>query len=305
MGTPDFAVPCLEALFRRGDDVCAVFTQPDKPKGRGYQLAPPPVKVLALEHGVPVYQPQTLRDGEAERQLRALSPDIAVVVAYGKVLPKELLSIPRHGCINIHASLLPKYRGAGPIQWSVINGESETGVTSMRIGEGLDTGDMLLKLETPIGPDETAGQLHDRLCLIGARCLEETLSQLEAGRLTAVAQDEALATYAPVLTKELGLLDFTKPAVELHNLIRGLSPWPVAHTRHAGRLLKIYAARVAARQGLAPGELLWEEKRLYCGCAQGALELLEVQPEGARRMPAADFVNGRRVQSGELLGAQE
>lgn len=302
MGTPDFAVPCLRTLLERGDFISAVFTQPDKPKGRGYQLAPPPVKVLAQESGVPVYQPHTLRDGEAERIWRELAPDIAVVVAYGKLLPKELLSIPRHGCINIHASLLPKYRGAGPIQWSVIDGEAETGVTSMFIGEGLDTGDMLLKKVTPIGPDETAGELHDRLCLLGAQCLCETLALIEAGKAMPQPQEEALATYAPVLTKELGRLNFTKPAQTLHHLICGLSPWPVAHTLYGGKLLKIYRACVDAEKPLAPGALLCEKSRLFCGCGIGALELLEVQPEGAKRMAAADFINGRRVQSGERLG---
>lgn len=298
MGTPDFAVPCLKRLIDLGEEVVGVFTQPDKPKGRGYQTAPPPVKELALRCGLPVYQPAKMRDGEALAVLQELRPDLIVVVAYGKILPKEILDLPPLGCINVHGSLLPRYRGAGPIQWSVINGEAVTGVTTMYMDVGMDTGDMILKAETPIGEEETAGELFDRLCLIGADCLADTLALLKAGKAPRTPQDEAQATYAPMLTRELARLDFARPARELHNLVRGTSPWPTAHTAFRGKLLKVHRARVAEGFSGEPGVIL-DGKRLIVGCGEGALELLEVQQEGAKRMSAADFMNGKRVSAGE------
>ena len=230
MGTPDFAVPCLQSLLDAGHEVCAVFTQPDKPKGRGYAMTPPPVKVLALAHNLPVYQPTTLRTQEAAQQIREMQPECIVVVAYGKILPKEILEIPPYGCINVHASLLPKYRGAAPIQWSVLNGDAETGVTTMYMAEGLDTGDMLLKARTAIGPEETAGELHDRLAKMGAELIVETLRAVAEGTIQRIPQGDAETCYASMLTKELGKIDWNRPARELHNLVRGLSPWPVAET---------------------------------------------------------------------------
>lgn len=301
MGTPEFAVPSLEQLVQDGHQVAGVFTQPDKPKGRGYKLMAPPVKEKAQEYGIPVYQPEKMRDGEALKLLRALAPELIVVVAYGRILPKEILQLPPKGCINVHGSLLPKYRGAGPIQWSVINGEAVTGVTTMYMAEGLDTGDMLLKEETPIGENETYGQLHDRLAVIGANCLCNTIAALEQGKLEAIPQDEALSSCAPMLNKEMARLDFTKPAQELHNLIRGLSPWPVACTAIDGTLLKVHRAVLAPQYSGQPGQLL-DEKRFIVACGQGALEFLEVQAAGSKRMPAGDFLRGKKLPRGKQLG---
>lgn len=301
MGTPDFAVPCLQKLIDMGQTIAGVFTQPDKPKGRGYQLAPPPVKELALRHGLPVYQPAKMRDGEALGIIRELAPDLIVVVAYGKMLPKDILDAPKLGCVNVHGSLLPKYRGAGPIQWSVIEGEAVTGVTTMYMGEGMDTGDMILKEEIPIGEEETAGELYDRLCVLGAECLEKTVRLFESGEpVPREVQDDTLATHAPMLDKDIAKLDFTKSAAALHNLIRGINPWPIAHTVFRGKLLKVYRARAVQGSG-APGEII-DGHRMLVACGEGALELLEVQAEGAKRIAAADFMNGKRVQTGELLG---
>lgn len=300
MGTPEFAVPSLQALLDEGYDVAAVFTQPDKPKGRGYQLAAPPVKVLAQECGIPVYQPVKMRDGTVAAQLRELAPDLIVVVAYGRILPKEILEIPPMGCINVHGSLLPKYRGAGPIQWAVINGETETGVTTMYMGEGLDTGDMLLKEVMPIGPAETSDELHDRMMVVGASCLKETVKGLLAGALTPVPQKDEDATFAPLLDKKLARLDFTQSAQTLHNLVRGLYSWPMATTMLDGKLLKIHRAQVAEGYQGEPGMVLADD-RFIVGCGQGALELLEVQLAGAKRMPAAEFMRGRRINIGSRV----
>lgn len=298
MGTPEFAESSLAALLSSRHQVVGVFTQPDKPKGRGYKLVPPPVKELAMAHSIPVYQPQKMRDGEALSILQELQPDLIAVVAYGKILPKEILELPKYGCINVHGSLLPKYRGAGPIQWSVINGEPVTGVTTMYMGEGLDTGDMILKKETPIGENETYGELHDRLKEIGAQALLETLDLIEEGKAPRVKQDDSLSSYAPMLDKKIAKLDFTKPAAELHNLIRGLSPWPVAHTTCNGKLLKVHRAILHDRDGSSgggnkPGAVI-DRKKLIVACGQGSLELLEVQLEGGKRMSGEDFLRGRK-----------
>ena len=301
MGTPEFAVPCLQMLLQEDYDVAAVFTQPDKPKGRGYKLTPPPVKVVAAEKGVPVYQPSSLKNNlEIRDVLIGMEPDVIVVVAYGKILPKEILEIPRHGCVNVHASLLPKYRGAGPIQWSVINGEKWAGVTTMYMAEGLDTGDMILSCETPIGPDETAGELHDRLSVIGAQCLKETLSLIGRGTAPRQKQDDSLSSYAPMLNKEMAEIDFHKPAGTVHNLIRGLSPWPVAYTKLDGKLLKIYRSRILEDHNGLPGEIL-DDRRFIVACQNGAIEFLEVQLEGSKRMRTEDFLRGKQIQKGEIL----
>lgn len=304
MGTPEFAVPCLKALIGTKHTVSGVFTQPDKPKGRGYTLTPPPVKAAALEAEIPVYQPVKMRDGEALGILRTLAPDLIVVTAYGKILPKEILELPRFGCINIHASLLPRYRGAAPIQWSVLHGEPVTGVTSMQMAQGLDTGDMLLKKETPIGENETAGELHDRLSVIGAEVLLETLDALEAGTLVPQKQDDARSTYASMLTKDLCPMDWSRPAQELHNQVRGLSPWPVALTTLNGRRLKVHRTKLTGLQKSGvPGEVASSEP-LTVVCGDGAcLELVEVQAEGKKRMKAEDFLRGCPVKAGTVLGA--
>ena len=295
MGTPDFAAVSLQRLLDAHFDVVGVFTQPDKPKNRGMKLQPSPVKEIALANGLPVFQPEKMRDGTALAALQSLQPDILVVVAYGRILPDELLAAAPYGAINVHGSLLPKYRGAGPIQWSVIDGEPVTGVTTMYMAEGMDTGDMILKKETPIGENETYGELHDRLAVIGAKALTETIDLIEQGKAPRQPQDDALASYAPMLDKKIAKLDFERPAVELHNLIRGLSPWPVAHTTFGGKLLKVHRAVLADGFHGQPGQLL-DSKRLIVGCSQGALELLEVQMEGGKRMKGEDFLRGRKAE---------
>ena len=300
MGTPDFAVPSLRRLVDDGHEVVGVFTQPDKPKGRGYRLLPPPVKALALERGLPVFQPSKLRNGEAFQILQGLSPELIVVVAYGKILPKELLDLPPFGCVNVHGSLLPRWRGAAPIQWSVLSGDAEGGVTAMYMAEGLDTGDVILRRATPIGPEETSDELYARLSLLGAEALSETVGLIAAGRAPRTPQGEAGACYAPMLTKELAKIDFTKPAAEVVNLVRGMNSWPVAHTLLDGKLLKVYRARPAAGSG-APGTVL-EDGRLVVACGAGAVEFLELQAEGKKRMAAADYLRGRPVKRGTRLG---
>ena len=297
MGTPDFAVPCLARLLADGHRLPAVFSQPDKPRGRGYTLTPPSVKQLALEHAIPVYQPAGLRDGQALSILRELAPDLIVVVAYGKILPPAILELPALGCVNVHASLLPELRGAAPIQWSVINGDTRTGITTMFMAEGLDTGDIILQRETSIGPEETAGELFDRLSLLGAQCLAETLPLLSGGQAPRMPQDDTRATYAPMIDKSVCAIDFTKSAQAICNLVRGLNPAPCAHTHLEGRLLKIHKARpVDACSGEA-GALL-DTKRLIVGCGDGAVELLTVQPEGKRAMDGAAFACGRKLVGG-------
>lgn len=302
MGTPDFAVPCLQALLDSGEEIVGVYTQPDKPKGRGHKVLPPPVKELALQHEIPVFQPVTLRKEEAQQEFAALKPDLAVVVAYGKILPKELLEIPPFGCINVHASLLPKYRGAGPIQWSVLNGEEKTGVTTQYMAEGIDTGDMILKSETAIGENETASELHDRLSVMGAELLLETLKQVKAGTAPREKQDDALATHAPMLTKELCQLDFSQNAQLIHNRIRGLSTWPCAVTTVLGKRLKIYRSEIARGYKGKPGEVLCD-KTFVVGCGEDtAVRFAEVQFEGSKRMKSEDFLRGKPVPKGTVCG---
>ena len=300
MGTPDFAVPCLQKLLDAGYPVTGVFTQPDKPKGRGYKLVPPPVKELAMAHDIPVFQPASLRNDEAYELLKSCAPDLIVVVAYGKILPKRVLELPQYGCINVHASLLPRYRGAGPIQWAILNGESETGITTMYMGEGLDTGDMLEQVKTPIGENETADELYTRLSKMGAETLLVTLQKLEADALLRTPQDDSLSCYAPILDKSLCPLDFNKTARELHNQIRGLSSWPAATTAYKGKRLKVYESRLVSMSG-QPGEIL-DTKRFIVACKEGALQLVSVQYEGGRRMNGDAFLRGRPPVSGEKLG---
>ncbi len=299
MGTPDFAVPCLQALLDHSYEVTGVFTQPDKPKGRGYQLAPPPVKELAVSRGIPVFQPKTLRDGAALEQVKSCSPDLIIVVAYGKILPKEVLELPRLGCINVHASLLPKYRGAGPIQWAILNGETVTGVTTMYMAEGIDTGDMLESASLEIGADETADELHDRLSVLGAQLLLSTVEKAENGQLEPKKQDDALSSHAPMLTKELSQIDFRKPAQQVHNQIRGLSSWPAAYTCYQGKRLKVYASHISSGSG-EPGELL-NPKKFVVACGEGAVELAVVQYEGSRKMTGGEFLRGKKPGPREIL----
>lgn len=305
MGTPDFAVPCLRALIESGEDVKAVFTQPDKPKGRGYKLTPPPVKVLAVENGIPVYQPQSLKKGEdaedALKVIKEISPDLIIVVAYGKILPKEILDAPKHHCINVHASLLPKYRGAGPIQWSVLNGEKTTGVTTMLMAEGLDTGDMLLSEETEIGIDETASELHDRLSEIGAKVMLETVKAVKEGTLVPRKQNDDESSYSPMLSKDLCPLDFTKSAQEIHNRIRGLSDWPCATAMLGEKKIKIFRSALTGSVSGKVGEIV-DEKNFVVACGDGnGIAFREVQAEGGKRMSAADYLRGNRIEKGTIL----
>ncbi|MGI5860743.1 MAG: methionyl-tRNA formyltransferase [Myxococcales bacterium] len=301
MGTPDFAVPALAACTKLGE-VVLVVTQPDKPKGRGQQLAFPPVKQWALDHGLPVAQPEKLKAGRFHETLAPLRPDVAVVAAYGKILPPELLAVPAKGCVNIHGSLLPKYRGAAPIQWAIANGEPETGVCLMLMEAGLDTGPVIACRSVPIGPEDTGGSMHDKLAELGAELLEAELPAFLAGERTPVPQEHARATYAPMLKKEDGRIDFTLPARLVEARIRGFTPWPGAFTRLEGKLLKVFKARVSAGSG-TPGEVLQVGSQgIEVGAEEGSVVLLEVQPEGGRRMSSAQFLAGHPVKPGTRLG---
>ncbi|ANU52956.1 methionyl-tRNA formyltransferase [Acutalibacter muris] len=297
MGTPDFAVPSLQALLDRGDDICAVFTQPDKPKGRGHKLQPPPVKELALRHSLPVLQPDTLRDEAVQESIAELEPDAIIVVAYGKLLPPKVLSVPRLGCINVHGSLLPKYRGAAPIQWAVINGEKTAGVTTMFMAEGMDTGDMLLKSETEVGPEETSGELFDRLKLLGAKLLTETLDKLEQGELKAIPQDGTQATLAPLLKKEMSALDWSEPAQRIHDRIRGLNPWPCAAADLDGKRVKLLASQVIEGEGV-PGTAYNLDGELAAACGRGMLRITELQADTGKRMSGKDYLLGHPLKEG-------
>lgn len=302
MGTPDFACPTLTKLIERGEDVIAVVTQPDRPKGRGQKLVPPPVKVIAEEHGIPVLQPLKVRAPEVIARIRELTPDLIVVVAFGQILPQSLLDIPHHGCINIHASLLPRYRGAAPLNWCLINGETETGITTMQMDAGLDTGDMLVKRSIPIGPDEDAQSLHDRLSLLGAETIDETLDRLLAGTLTREKQDDSLTCYAPMLKKEDGLIDWNREPQQIKNLVRGFTPWPGAYTSLDGKTLKLYKVSVANSNG-SPGELIAAGRDgIIVACGSGSLRIEELQLEGRKRLSASEFLAGCRLEPGSRLG---
>ncbi|HXG30767.1 MAG TPA: methionyl-tRNA formyltransferase [Thermodesulfobacteriota bacterium] len=302
MGTPEFAVPSLRALIDSEDEVVAVVCQPDKPKGRGLEVVSPPTKVLAEKHGIPVLQPQRIKTEEFFNELKELNPDLICVVAYGKILPKNILDLPTHGCINVHASILPKYRGAAPINWAIIRGERITGITTMRMDEGMDTGDILLKREVPIDDEDTGETLSQKLSLIGAEILIETIRLLKEGKLIPVPQDHSQATYAPMLKKEDGKIDWRKTAEEIRNLIRGTLPWPGAYTTLEGKLLKVYKARVSEGDG-RPGEIIKSGSGiLRVATGKDALDLLEVQIEGGKRLKAEEFLRGRRIKEGTLLG---
>lgn len=300
LGTPTFAVPSLEAIVRAGHHVAAVYTQPDRPKGRGGQLAQSPVKEAALRLGLSVYQPERVRRPEVVEQLKQLNPDAIVVVGYGQIIPQSIIDVPRHGIINVHGSLLPKYRGAAPIQWAIANGEKRTGVTTMRIDAGLDTGDMLLKWETEIGTEENALQLGQRLAAAGAELIVRTLRENPAP----VKQDPAEASLAPILKKEDGLIDWNWPAEKIHNRVRGFLPWPGAYSSFRGQGFHIWTARVAGEPGSGhPGRLGPLRKRLLIDCGEGtALDAIEVQIEGRKRMAAEAFLNGHHLNENETLG---
>lgn len=307
MGTPDFALPTLKALYNSAETLVGVITQPDKPKGRGYALAPPPVKVFADEHGVPVYQPATLRSDESIELIKKLAPDMIVVVAYGKILPPAVLNIPPMGCVNVHGSLLPKYRGAAPMQRAIIEGEKVTGVTTMYMAEGLDTGDMLLSAEIPISPEDDFESVHDALAKLGAELLIKTIEGLKAGTVERKAQDDELATYAAKIEKSDCAIDFSQKAKTVHDLVRGLSPVPLAFTHTPdGKLLKIIKTSVSAYNncGARPGTViaLEEAKGFFTvACGEGALDIHALLPEGKGRMSAGDFIRGRKTAKGDIL----
>ena len=307
MGTPDFAVGTLEELIHSRHEVAAVVTQPDKPKGRGKAMQFPPVKEVAVRENIPVYQPRRVRDPEFIKILKEIDPDVIVVVAFGQIIPQEIIDLPKYGCINVHGSILPKYRGAAPIQWAVIDGEKESGVTTMQMDAGIDTGDMLLKTIIPLEKEETGGSLFEKLSTAGAKLLIETLEKLEEGSIVPEKQGESPTPYAKMLTKEMGDLDWKKDAVLLEQLIRGLNPWPSAYTHLNGKTLKIWSAEVEERETKEkPGTVVEvNKKELKVQTGKGILSLKEVQIEGKKRMEIDAFLRGNTVKEGIVLGLTE
>ena len=301
MGTPDIAAESLAALLGAGHEVCAVFTRRDKPVGRKQILTAPPVKQLAQQHDIPVYQPRTLRDGSSDVLIRQLAPDIIVVVAYGCIIPPQLLHVAKYGCINLHVSLLPKYRGSAPIQWAVLNGDAETGVSIMQLDEGLDTGDVLMVEPVAIDPEETSGELFDRVSAVGAKTLVDALEKIEAGQLTPVPQDHSKATLAPPLSKDIARFAFTEDAAHIHNWVRGMNPWPTAWFEQDGKRIKVSECRLAENpQNAAPGTVL-ALKPLTVAAQNGAVALLSVTPEGGKPMAGTAWAAGRRLKAGDSL----
>lgn len=314
MGTPDFAVPSLKALLKAGHQVAGVVTQPDRPKGRGQKLAPPPVKAAALEAGLQIFQPEKIKTPEFVAILQKMAPELIVVAAFGQLLSEEILHLPEHGCINVHASLLPKYRGAAPIHWSVINGEPETGVTIMQMERGLDSGDMIVSAGIPILPDDTTGTIHDKLAVMGAQLLVKAVTEIVSGTAERVPQNHQQSTYAPLLTKETEKLDWTKSSMDIYNLIRGLNPWPGAYTMIGDKVLKVWAGRactidcipgpIPELTGYPPGQILGNipDVGFAVATGNGCLALTEVQLQGSKRMKAEDFMRGHHLEKGTLLG---
>ena len=300
MGTPDFAVPSLKKLIENQYEVVLVVCQPDKPRGRSKELVMPEVKQEALKHGLEVFQPVSLKNEEAYSYLKQFNADYIIVAAYGKILPKAVLDLPKKACINVHGSLLPKYRGAAPIQWAVLNGEKTTGVTTMLMGEELDTGDILLKKEVAIGEDETAAELFKRLAQCGSDLLIETLNRFD--EIVPQKQDEALATYSPMINRSLCPIDWSRPANEIHNQVRGLAEWPVATTNFSGKLLKIHSGTPVNGMKGTPGSVIMNKKRLVIACGkETAYEILSLQLEGKKRMSAEAFLSGHKIELGERL----
>lgn len=303
MGTPDFAVGCLETLIQAGHDVVGVVTQPDRPKGRGKKLQPPPVKLIAEKYDIPVYQPEKIKTPEFISQLKELAPELIVVVAYGKILPAEILYLPPLGCVNVHASILPKYRGSAPIHWAIINGERETGITTMYMNEGMDTGDMILTATTTIGDNDTVGELHDRLAVLGAELLAETVILIEQGNAPRTPQNEAEATYAPMLKREHELINWQQSAKRLHNQIRGMNPWPGTYTTWQGKMLKIWRAEALTHHtAQRPGTVVADNGEIIVQTGHGCLALYEVQLQGGKRLATKDFLCGNKIDIGTSLG---
>ena len=300
MGTPDFAVASLRRLVEDGHEICGVFTQPDKPKNRGMKMTFSPVKEYALTQDLPVYQPVTMKDGTALETCRQLAPELIVVAAYGRILPEELLQVPPYGSINVHSSVLPKYRGAAPINWAILNGEQETGVTIMYMAKELDAGDIIHCLKTPIDPEETAQELTERLALLGAQALAETVELLQTGKAVRTPQDHSAQTYAPMLSKALSPMDWNRPALALHNQVRGLIPWPCASTVLGGKQVKVFRTELGGKTAAAPGTVVAAGKQgieVACGDGQ-TLRITQLQGEGGKRMAAADYLRGHSVQVG-------
>lgn len=304
MGTPDFAVPSLNALLISKKDIAAVVTQPDKPSGRGKKLTPPPVKTVALNSGIRVLQPERIKDEAFVNTIKEINPDVIVVAAYGKILPAKILHLPKYGCINVHASLLPKYRGAAPINWAIINGEKETGITIMQMDEGLDTGGILLQKGIEITKEDTAGTLSNKLSKIGAGLLIEGLGAIEKGGIKAIPQDNSKSSYAPMLKKEDGQIDWTKGAEDIYNMVRGMDPWPGAFTYYKGELWKVWKVRHGDTGKGRPGEILTADKdRIDVVSKDSVISILEIQPANKKRMPVSDFLRGNKIEKGIILGS--
>ena len=297
MGTPDIAATCLKKILADGFEVVGVYTQPDRPKGRGMKLVASPVKEVAVAANIPVFQPENFREEETVEQLRALKPDVCAVVAYGRILPQKVLDVPAYGCINIHASVLPKYRGSAPYQWAVLDGLTETGVTAMYLCREMDAGDIIDVSKTPIGENETAGELLDRLAVLGADLLSKTLTRFENGKVPAVPQDESQVSYAPMLDKTMCPIDWTKTAQQVHNQVRGLHPWPIATMELEGKTFKVHATKIVEGSG-KPGQVLGLTKTgLRIACGEGAVEILSLQAEGGKRMAAPDYFRGHPLKA--------
>ncbi|WP_278548537.1 methionyl-tRNA formyltransferase [Paraclostridium bifermentans] len=305
MGTPEFAVPCLQKIIDEGHEVLAVVTQPDKPKGRGKKLAMPPVKELALKYDIPVYQPLKAREESFVDTLKEMNPELIVVVAFGQILPKSILDIPKYGCVNVHASLLPRYRGAAPLNWVIINGEEKTGVTTMYMDEGLDTGDMILKSEIPLDDEITAGELHDKMMIDGAKVLKETIDLIEKGEAPREKQSNENTCYSPIMNKSLGNIDWNKSAIDIHNLVRGINPWPSAYTTYEGQTMKIWKTKVIDKNSdKDPGTIISVDKEgINVSTSEGIVQIKEIQMAGKKRMEVPEYIKGNNINTDIILGS--
>ena len=304
MGTPEFAVPCLQKIIDEGHEVLAVVTQPDKPKGRGKKLAMPPVKELALKYNIDVYQPVKAREESFVEKLKEINPELIVVVAFGQILPKSILDIPKFGCVNVHASLLPKYRGAAPLNWVIINGEEKTGVTTMYMDVGLDTGDMILKSERPLDDEITAGELHDKMMIDGANVLKETIDLIAQGKAPREKQNDDETCYSPIMDKTLGNIDWNKSAKDIHNLVRGVNPWPSAYTTYENQTMKIWKTKVVDKNSdKAPGTILKVDKEgIEVNTGNGVIQISEIQMSGKKRMVVSEYIKGNTISTDIVLG---